>query len=109
MTMPETVICTYRVKAGNEAAFEDLLRRHWPTLHEFEVVTDEPARAYRGSDADKRPYYVEIFDWLDGGFGRVHQLPAIGDIWERMEALCEARGDLPACEFPHVQPVVLTA
>jgi len=107
--MPETVICTYRVKPGNEETFEELLRRHWPTLHEYEVVTEEPARAYRGIDGDKRPYYVEIFEWLDGGFGRVHELPAIGAIWERMEALCEKRGDLPACEFPHFQPVDLTA
>lgn len=107
--MPETVICTYRVKPGNEDAFEDLLRRHWPTLHKYELVTDEPARAYRGSDAEKRPYYVEIFDWLEGASRRAYEVPAIAALWDPMEALCEKRGDRPATEFPHVAPVSLTA
>ena len=107
--MPETVICTYRVKPGNEDAFEALLRRHWPTLHEYELVTDSPARAYRGSDDDKRPYYVEIFDWLDGAARRAYEVPAIAALWDPMEALCEKRGDRPATEFPHVSPVDLTA
>lgn len=107
--MPETVICTYRVKSGNEDAFEGLLRRHWPTLHEYELVTDEPARAYLGADSEKRPCYVEIFTWLDGAARRAYEVPAIAALWDPMEALCEKRGDLPPTEFPHFQPVDLTA
>ncbi len=30
--MSETVICHYRVAAGNENRFEQLLAEHWPTL-----------------------------------------------------------------------------
>lgn len=30
----ETVICTYRVISGKEEAFEKLLHKHWPALHD---------------------------------------------------------------------------
>ena len=46
----DVVICTYRVKAGKEEAFLDLLRRHWPRLKDLGLVRGEPSRVYRGGD-----------------------------------------------------------
>ena len=98
----QTVICTYRVRPGEEAAFEALLRRHWATLRRLEFVTDEPTRVFRSVD---EPTYVEIFTWADGGFGQAHDHPDVLVIWERLESLCEPRGGRPKTEFPHFTPI----
>jgi hypothetical protein len=105
---PVTVICQYRVRPGTEDAFLGLLRRHWPTLSKLGVVTDEPARTYRGADEKGRPVYYEIFAWRsDAAFERAHSHPEVLGIWEPMDALCEAREGRPNMEFPHVRPLAL--
>lgn len=103
--MRNTVICHYRVAAGNEAAFEALLRRHWPKLHDLGLVTDEPARQFKGVEQDNgQPIYYEIFEWLDGAMARAHEHPEVMAVWEPMDRLCEQRGGKPNMEFPHVEP-----
>jgi hypothetical protein len=105
---PVTVICQYRVRSSREGEFLALLRRHWPTLHGLGVVTDEPARAFRGVDEKGRPFFVEIFSWKnEGAFGRAHEHPEVLAIWEPMDGLCEGRDGRPNMEFPHVQPIAL--
>jgi quinol monooxygenase YgiN len=105
---PVTVICQYRVREGKEEAFVRLLRRHWPTLADLGVVTDEAARAYRGADEKGRPVYYEIFSWRsESAFERAHSHPDVLAIWEPMDALCEARDGRPNMEFPHVQGLAL--
>jgi len=99
----ETVICTYRVRAGAEEDFSALLRRHWPALHALEVVTEEPARLFRSVGSP--PSFVEIFTWVDGGFARAREHPDVLAIWEPMEQLCEERDGRPAMEFPHFSSV----
>lgn len=37
-----TVICTYRVRKGEEQKFEALLKEHWPTLRKLNMVTEKP-------------------------------------------------------------------
>jgi hypothetical protein len=101
----ETVICTYRVRADAEANFVDLLRRHWDTLHELGFVTDDRSIVYRSVDAP--PTYVEIFSWIDGGFDRAHEHPAVLALWEPMEPLLEDRDGQPKWDFPHFQRVSL--
>ena len=100
----ETVICTYRVRRGSEQAFEELLARHWPTLHELGVVTDQPAAIYR-SLGDDAPVYVEIFEWREGGFQQAHEHPRVVAIWEPMDTCCEDRDGRPGMEFPHFRHV----
>ena len=110
MSKPETVICQYRVAAGNEEAFTALLERHWPTLHDLDVVTDEPGVAYRGSDREGRPVFFEIFHWKDAAaFEKAHRHPDVQAIWEPMGSLCESRGGSPGMEFPHVERMTLWA
>ena len=101
--MTETVICHYRVKAGNEADFEALLREHWPTLQRLGLVTEQPPQHFKGSEQDNgQPIYYEIFEWLDGAVDRAHEHPEVMAIWEPMDTLCESRGVKPNMEFPQV-------
>jgi hypothetical protein len=102
----ETVICLYRVKAGNEAKFQRLLERHWPTLRALRLVTARKPRHFRGAEDGGGPLFVEIFDWVDGeAAGLAHTHPEIAAIWEPMDGLCEARAGKPNMEFPHVRPI----
>ncbi|HLI43875.1 MAG TPA: hypothetical protein VKU92_05335 [Acidimicrobiales bacterium] len=103
----ETVICTYRVRADREGAFVALLARHFDTLAELELVTEEHSTVYRS--LDEPPTYVEIFTWVEGGFDRAHEHPDVLSIWEQMDPLLEERDGMEKWEFPHFRPVVLGA
>jgi hypothetical protein len=101
--MAETVICHYRVAAGNEARFEALLTDHWPTLERLGLVTATPPQHFRGAEQDNgQPIYYEIFEWREGAVDRAHEHPEVMAIWEPMDALCEDRAGKPNMEFPHV-------
>jgi hypothetical protein len=103
----ETVICTYRVRAGSQDRFRELLNRHWRTLHDLGFVTDEEPLVFRS--AEDGPTYVEIFTWIEGGFGQAHEHPDVLAIWEPMEPLLEDRDGRPRWEFPHFERVSLPA
>ncbi|HEY1322424.1 MAG TPA: hypothetical protein VGF32_19355 [Streptosporangiaceae bacterium] len=102
----ETVICTYRVRADAEGQFRQLLGRHWHTLHGLGFVTDDESLVFR-SLADGGPTYVEIFTWVEGGFGQAHEHPDVLAIWEPMDPLLEERGGQPKWDFPHYERVSL--
>lgn len=104
MTQPETVICTFRVQPGQEAAFEGLLARHWPTLRKLGLATETPTQLFKGSE-EGGTFYVEIFEWRSReAAGLAHDQPEVMAIWEPMGGLCEGRGGKQAMSFPHVQP-----
>jgi hypothetical protein len=103
----ETVICTYRVRPAEEARFLELLDRHWRTLQDLGFVTDEESLVFRGLDGGLT--YVEIYTWVEGGFGRAHEHPDVLAIWEPMEPLLEERDGRPRWEFPHFERVSLGA
>jgi hypothetical protein len=103
-----TVFCHYRVRAGEEAAFIELLGKHWPTLQRLGVVTDEPSAVYRGEDEKGRPIFFEVFSWRnEAAFERAHAHPEVLAIWEPMDMLCEARDGRPNMEFPHARRLAL--
>jgi hypothetical protein len=102
----ETVICTYRVRPAEEARFLELLDRHWRTLHDLGFVTDEESIVFRGVDGGLT--YVEIFAWVEGGFGQAHEHPDVLAIWEPMEPLLEERDGRPRWEFPTFERVSLS-
>ena len=105
----ETVICLYRVKAGQEKQFARLLERHWPTLRALRLVTAKKPRHFRGAEHDGAPLFVEIFEWIDAkASGEAHTHPEVMAIWEPMDVLCEARAGKPNMEFPHVRPLVVS-
>ena len=108
MAAPETVICIYRVRAGEEDEFLKLLERHWPVLHDKGLVTDDPPQHFRGSEKDGKPLFFEIFAWKSADSANVaHKDPEVMAIWEPMDKLTEARDGRPNMEFPHVQPIQL--
>jgi hypothetical protein len=102
----ETVICLYRVRAGNEAKFQRLLERHWPTLRALRLVTSRKPKHFRGFEKPGEPFFVEIFEWVDGNAAELaHTHPEVVAIWEPMDGLCESRAGKPNMEFPHVRPL----
>jgi hypothetical protein len=103
----ETVICTYRVRAAAEDQFRELLGQHWSPLRELAFVPGDRSTVLR--EVDGEPTYVEIFTWVDGGFGRAHEHPDVLTLWERMDPLLEERDGRPKWEFPHYLPQVLSA
>jgi hypothetical protein len=103
----KTVICTYRVRPDAEHAFVDLLGSHWHTLHDLGFVTDEESLVLRGLDGGLT--YVEIFTWVEGGFGQAHEHPDVLAIWEPMDLLLEERDGQIKWEFPHFERVSLPA
>jgi hypothetical protein len=108
MSAPVSVICLYRVSSGREAAFTDLLRRHWPALRALDLVTDDPPQHFRGAEQDGGPLFVEIFRWKSAESSRAaHEHPEVMAIWEPMDKLTETRGGRPNMEFPHVQPLAV--
>lgn len=103
-----TVICTYRVRSGQEEAFRALLERHWPTLRELGLATAEPPQVFLGRDSEGRPTITEIFSWVDAQAPKTaHESPEVMSVWEPMGALCEARDGRPSMEFPHVERMAL--
>lgn len=103
----ETVIATYRVRAGEEQQFVELLATHWDTLRRLELVTDAPSVVYRS--VDEPPTYIEIFTWVEGGFTKAHDHPDVLTVWEAMGTLLEPRDSRPMWEFPHFLPVRIGA
>lgn len=97
----ETVLATYRVRAEDEERFFALLQGHWHTLHDLGFVTDDPPHVLRDVD---EPTYVEMFTWVDGGFGRAHEHPDVLALWEAMDPMLEPRNGRPKWEFPHYLP-----
>lgn len=105
-SIPETVVCLYRVRAGREEEFTGLLKRHWPTLRELALVTEAPPRHFRGAEQSGEPLFVEIFEWASAeASGLAHQHPEVMAIWEPMDKLTESREGRPNMEFPHVRPL----
>lgn len=107
--MDDTVftIAQYRVRAGAEEEFSDILRQHRATLRALELITDRPAEAYVGTERGiDGPLFVEVIEWADArGVAVAHQHPQVSAIWERIGQSCEERGGRPMFEFPNVRPL----
>jgi hypothetical protein len=55
---PETVLVTYRAKAGAEAQVETLVRKQWATLQRLDLVTHEARVLVRDHGT-----FTEVFTW----------------------------------------------
>jgi hypothetical protein len=103
---PETVLITYNVKAGNEAAMEDALRRAWEVYRREHLVFASPHFVVRETDKDRETRIVEVFTWVN--HSAPEQVPeSVKAIWNEMQALCEprdGRGGLEAGEVELLAP-----
>ena len=108
VSVPATVLATYRVRPEKEEEFLLLLRRHYPVLLDYGLVTRTPPLILRGTEGDDRPIIYEIFTWADGdAVEGAHQLSDVADLWKAMGELVEEREGRPRFEFPHVQKLEL--
>ena len=102
---PETVVVTYHVKPGSEAAMEKLLREdHWPLLRRLGYVWESPHVLVRCVEDGGKPCFREVLTWRD------HDTPdnagaEVRAVWDRMKPLVEKRGD-QAIEIDEVQLLV---
>jgi len=98
---PVNNVCYYKVDAKDEAAFQRLLEKHWPTLHTHGLSTDEPARVLRSETRDGKVVFIELFAWKDqSAIDVAHQSPDVMQVWEPMGAL--TKGEM---EFWETTPV----
>lgn len=111
-----TNLCIYRVQPGKEAAFEELLKVHWPTMNKLGLASDVPSIIYKGTEHLDRtgerppvPIYFEVFSWNSAeGPMKAHESPEVMAVWGPMGELCEGRGEgRPAMDFPGVEEIKL--
>ena len=102
--VPETVMVTFRVKAGAETELAKVIEKHWTTGGELGLFEATPHMTLRGADAEKKTYFVEVFTWRDANIPD-HAPPAIQAIWAEMNRLTEPRGGKPGLEFSEVSVV----
>jgi len=88
---PIEVLCVYRPRKGNEAAFLKVLHRHWATLHAKGLTSRKRAKAWRGQSKKGAVVYFEIFEWKNAdAVASAHQSPEVLAVWEPMERLTES-------------------
>ena len=87
---PVDILCRYHVKPGKQQEFKDLLARHWHTLNDAGLATDEPARLFRAKDKAGNIAFIEMFSWKTGESAQTaHETPEVMRLWEPMGALCQ--------------------
>lgn len=93
---PVRMLCTYRVRDGKEGDFLALLEKHWPTLRNFDLATDDPVQVFRSRTKTGKTVFVEMFSWKDAAAPDIaHQTPEVMLVWEPMLALADRKIFLP--------------
>jgi hypothetical protein len=101
--VPETVMVTYQVIPGREAALKAVIARHWETARKLHLIKSPLHLIVQRNDS-KNPYIVEVFTWRDGS--APDQAPqAIQELWMQMHELVEAREGRAGIDFVHVDLV----
>jgi hypothetical protein len=98
---PETVMITFRPKAGAEADLAKVIASHWSTALRLNLVVPDPHVTLRAKDEDG-PYFVDIFTWRDAEIPD-HAPPAIQAIWKEMNRLTQDRHGRPGLDITVVR------
>lgn len=102
---PETVLVTYHVKPGSEAAMEKLLREdHWPLLRRLGYVRESPHVLVKCVEEGGKPCFREVLTWRDHDTPD-NAGPEVHAVWDRMKPLVEKRGG-ESIEIDEVQLLV---
>jgi hypothetical protein len=102
---PETVMITYHVKTGQEAALQDVLARAWAIYQQEHLVLAEPHVVVRGNENGEQPVYKEIFTWVSSA-APDNAPDSVKAIWGEMSSQCEARNGHDALEISQTELVV---
>jgi hypothetical protein len=79
-------IASDRPKAGQEVAFQELLKKHIPTLRAQGLLTDAPAYASRSANGT----ILEVFEWKSQeAKDKAHENKAVMDCWNQFFGLAE--------------------
>ena len=106
MSKPAIVFALYKPHLGKDAELLALVRRHYPCLKKYALVTDRVPVISRSANGT----IIEVFEWVDdAAHSRVRQHPEIAAIWEGMAQIggMPTLGSLPEANdtFPHFEPV----
>jgi len=100
----ETVLSTFRPRAGKEDELLKTMNQNWATLRKLGLVLQEPHLILRGKDDGGKAIFVEILTWRD--HEAADHVPAeIQTIWNQLQSLVETRGDHKGIEFPEFEIV----
>jgi hypothetical protein len=89
-SQPVSMLVIYRVKKEKEDEFLPLLQKHWPTLNNLGLVTQQQPTFTRGMGKDGKLSYIETFQWKNRNAPAVaHQTPEVMQIWEPMGPMIE--------------------
>ena len=100
MGRPVTVLCIYRIAAGKDEEFQQILGQHWTTLSRVGLVSEEPSKMFRGTGKDGKTCFIEILQWRDEkASGVAHNTPEVMAVWEPMGALTTGM------EFIDIEPL----
>jgi hypothetical protein len=100
---PQDVLCIYRVKAGREAAFKKLLKKHGPALKSAGLSGKMTPKIWK-AESGRKPgvIYLEHMQWKDASSSsKAHQMPEVMAVWEPMGNSCDAM------EFLDLKPASL--
>jgi hypothetical protein len=86
----ETVLIAYRVKAGDEAEFEQVLARAWKIYRQNNLVFAQPHLIVRDKEAGGKTVFMEIFTWVSHDAAD-HAPDSVKQVWDKMQSLCEKR------------------
>lgn len=103
-TTPETVHSLFQVKAGKEADFARVYSQAWDTYKRLGMVIETPHILLQAKDDVGRPYFIDVLTWRNHDIPD-HVPPAVREIWNQMESLCETRSGKRGITFDEVQVV----
>lgn len=101
---PETVLITYHVKAGKEWEMEKVLERAWKIYANKHLVFPEPHTLLLDRSVEAKPRIIESFTWVSHS-APDHAPDSVKEIWNQMQALCEARDGHGGLEGGEVQAI----
>jgi hypothetical protein len=100
----ETMLLTYHVKPGQEAAFEKVLSQAWDVYQDGKLVFAKPHIIVRGEDGSNKTRFVEIFTWKSRATPE-NAPDSVSKIWDQMQSLCETRDGHKGIEGGEVEIV----
>jgi hypothetical protein len=103
----ETVLSTFRPRAGKEDELLKTMGKNWSTLLKLGLVLQQPHIVLRGKDDAGKTIFVEILTWRD--HEAADHVPAeVQTIWSQLQSEVEDRGGHHGIEFPEFDIVSAT-
>jgi hypothetical protein len=99
--VPETVMITYQVKAGAEAALSRVIAKHWRVAQHMNLVRSSPPHVVLQGGDEGRRYIVEVLTWRDGSIPD-NAPDAITELWQEMSQYVVAREGHSGIDFSPV-------